>query len=92
MQARDEDVQLEDQQSEGLQDRQVDVIEQAWNNAMPDEPSPPAEDAFQDPLATDGEGGDALEAMVENVLQDDTASEGSHPSSDMSLESPGSEG
>ncbi|EDW42779.1 protein cereblon homolog [Drosophila sechellia] len=92
VQARNEDVQLEDQsQSQGLQDRQVDAIEQAWNDAMPDEPSPPAEYAFQDPLAIVGEGGDAPEAMVEDVLQDDTVSEGSHPSSDMSLESPGSE-
>ncbi|KAH8354182.1 hypothetical protein KR084_002623 [Drosophila pseudotakahashii] len=89
----DADVQREEQtHTQGLQDQQVESPEPAWNNAIEEEEeSPRAEDVFEDPLAIE-EGGHAhQEAMVEDAIQDDTASEGSHPSSDMSLESPGSE-
>ncbi|XP_017111228.1 protein cereblon [Drosophila elegans] len=48
------------------------------------------EPAGLDPLAIDGGLDGQLEAMGDDVPED-TASEGSHPSSDMSLESPGSE-
>jgi len=90
----DADVQREeDTHTQGFQDQQVESVEQAWNDAIEDEHSPLVEDAFGDPLAIEEDGNaDAQHAIMEDALQDDTASEGSHPSSDMSLESPGSEG
>ncbi|XP_016996865.2 protein cereblon [Drosophila takahashii] len=81
-----------DVQREEFQDLQVESLEQAWQDAIEEEEqeeSPRAEDA--DPLAIEAGGAAHQEPMVEDAQQDDTASEGSHPSSDMSLESPGSE-
>ncbi|XP_016961117.1 protein cereblon [Drosophila biarmipes] len=93
VQGEDADVQREEEtHTQGFQDQQVESVEQAWNDAIEEEPSPRVEDAFGDPLAFEVDGGaEAQQAMAEDALQDDTASEGSHPSSDMSLESPGSE-